>query len=89
MTDNIIANYGEDNVSYDIIIFDLARAFDKALHTLLIDILSTINIPQSSLCWLNSFISERSQYDFARNEISLKQEISSGVIQSTVLGVTV
>ncbi len=29
MADNIIANYVEDNVPYDMITFDLARAFDR------------------------------------------------------------
>ena len=62
-----ITNYVEDNIPYDIITFDLARAFDKEPHALLIDILSTINIHQSSLRWL---ISELSQYVRVRNEIS-------------------
>ena len=73
-------------ILYNIITFDLARAFDKVPRAFLIEILSTINIHQSSLCWLNSFISERSQYVRIRNEISIKQEVTSGVIQDTVFG---
>ena len=86
MADNIIANYVEDNVPYDIVTFDLARVFNKESHALQIDILSTINIHQSSLFWLNNFISERSQYVRVRNEISHKHEVTSGVVQGTVLG---
>ena len=86
MADNIIANYAEDNVPYDIITFDLARTFDKVPYALLIDIFSMINIYQSSLFWLNIFISERSEYVRVRNKISHKQEVISGVIQGTVLG---
>ena len=88
MADCIIANFVEDNVPYGIITFDLARAFNKVPNALLIDILSLINIHQSSLCWLYSFISERSQYVRVRNEISHKQEVTSGVIQGIVLGLS-
>ena len=69
MADNTITNNVEDNAPHDVLTFDLAQAFDKVPHALLIDILYTININQSSLCWLNSFIPERSQYVRVRNEI--------------------
>ena len=80
----IMANDVEDNIPHDMITFNLAWAFDKVLHALLIEILSTINIYQSSLYWLNSFILERSQFIHVRNEISHEQGVTSEVIK--VLG---
>ena len=54
--DNVIADCVNMETPYDVIIFDMTRAFDKIPHAMLIDVLSSIGLHQKALLWIQSFI---------------------------------
>ena len=71
---------------YDVITFDMARAFDKVPHAMLVDVLSSIGLHQKALLWIHSFITGRFQQVRLGDAVSKAQPVTSGVIQWIVIG---
>ena len=59
--DFLIANLVNAHKSHDIITFDFQRTFDKVPHHLLLEALKGQQLPKTSLKWITSFLSERTQ----------------------------
>ena len=72
--------------AFDVINFDFKRAFDKVPHSLLIEFLLQRRIHKSTLTWISSFLSGRRQQIVFEGERSRSMEVTSGVIQGSVLG---
>ena len=76
-----------DNKLYAICIFiDLKKAFDTLNHSILIDKLQTYGIRETSLQWINSYLSNRTQFVQMGDNISTNRDITCGVPQGSVLG---
>lgn len=70
----------------DCIFLDFAKAFDKVSHNLLLLKLSKLNIDNNVLAWIQSFLTQRSQFVTVNNSNSSFVKVASGVPQGTVLG---
>ena len=77
----------KDNSKYsDIIYIDMAKAFDKVSHKLLLHELFNIGIQGDVLKWIKSYLFNRIQSVKIDNNMSKPQKVISGVPQSSVLG---
>ena len=65
---------------------DFAKAFDKVLHQRLLHKLHFYSVRQSTLSWIESFLSKRKQSVLLDGTRSSEADILSGVPQGTVLG---
>ena len=76
------------DINYQVIIlyFDFSKAFDTVSHSLLLEKLSQIGISDPLLKWFRSFLSNRNQVTHINNVSSCAINVSSGVIQGSVLG---
>jgi hypothetical protein len=68
-------------------LIDFSKAFDTVNHYKLLNMLSTYNFSSSSIKFLQSYLSERTQYIECNNNISSDVlNINSGVPQGSILG---
>ena len=81
-----IAKYMNGRSAFDVITFDFKRAFDKVPHSLLIESLSQRHMHKWTLNWISSFLSGRRQQVVFGGVRSRSTEVTSGVIQGSVLG---
>lgn len=86
--DSVIAEYINNNESFDIITFDFKRAFDKVPHIKLINVLTKLKLHKNSFNWISSFLSGRSQTVVLNDAVSRASPVTSGTIQGSVIGVT-
>jgi hypothetical protein len=70
----------------DIINLDWAKAFDTVPHKRLISKLWSYKIRNSSLSWIRSFLTGRTQVVVYRGEVSESVNVTSGVCQGSVIG---
>ena len=70
----------------DAILLDLSKAFDKVPHVRLCHKLSNYGIRGSTLKWIQSFLSGRSQQVVLNGKVSDSCTVLSGVPQGSVLG---
>ena len=68
------------------IFIDLQKAFDTVNHNILLHKLDHYGIRGLPNKWLQSFLSERSQYTNIKDKSSNKLPITHGVPQGSVLG---
>ena len=68
------------------VFFDLRKAFDVVDHELLLKKLSLYKFNPTSLNWIKSYLTFRSQCIVDRNVTSSTQTVKSGVPQGSVLG---
>jgi hypothetical protein len=69
------------------VLLDLSAAFDTIDHDLLITRLERdVGIKGNALCWIKSYVSDRSQSVVISDAISKSQPLSVGVPQGSVLG---
>ncbi|XP_065580121.1 uncharacterized protein LOC136039985 [Artemia franciscana] len=92
-TYNIITKLLDPDIPFDLILLDLAKAFDNVSHRrLLIELLSA-GLNQMTVGWLICFLTKRTQrvrrFGSGGQKIYSKPcDIISGVLQGTVLGPT-
>ena len=65
---------------------DLSKAFDSVSHNLLIQKLSFLGFAGSSLEWIGSYLSGRTQQVKFQNHLSEVREVGAGVPQGSILG---
>jgi len=70
----------------DVILLDLAKAFDTVPHNRLVHKLSTYGINGHLLQWIKSFLMSRSQQVTVNGQLSSTTQVISGVPQGSVLG---
>ena len=70
----------------DIITIDFSRAFDKVPHRALIEKLSAFGICGNSRKWIGDFFRGRTQYVSYMDAQSASADVTSGVIQGSVIG---
>ena len=76
----------DSNASVDVILLDLAKAFDSVNHTLLIKKLLELKMPNYLIKWINTFLSNRRQFVCVNRFKSKVLTVNSGVPQGTLLG---
>ena len=70
-----------------LVLLDLSAAFDTVSHNILLDRLnSVLGIADDALKWINSYLSDRSQYVFISGNCSKSMNLKYGVPQGSVLG---
>ncbi|KAK4472130.1 hypothetical protein MN116_000427 [Schistosoma mekongi] len=69
-----------------VLYFDISKAFDKVLHSILYEKSYSIGIRNSLLSWLKSFLTNRFQITKVNSAQSSPKRVTSGVIQGSVLG---
>ena len=70
------------------VFFDFAKAFDRIPHLRLIDRISAIGVSGSVLRWLDNFLNDRRQRVRVGTTVSELQNVTSGIVQGSVLGPT-
>ena len=80
-----IINALEENVNYDVIYTDFAKAFDKCDHGVLIKKLKAAGISGKIGRWIYNFLTGRKQRVKVNNTLSSESEVKSSVPQETVL----
>ena len=73
-------------LSVDSIYLDFQKAFDTVPHKRLIEKLKSYGIRNKLLCWIHSFLTNRTQHVVVNNQSSSEQKVVSGVPQGSVLG---
>ena len=79
-------NILETGDDVDIIYLDLAKAFDKVDHGILLHKLFTLGIRGKVLKWIEQFLRNRKQMVRVEGSLSQPQWVESGVPQGSVLG---
>ena len=75
-----------NNLDFDSIYLDFAKAFDKVDHEILMKKLQLYGIHPKMINWIRSFLTNRMQGVVVNGQISFLAMIISGVPQGTVLG---
>ncbi len=70
----------------DAVVMDFSKAFDMVPHKSLLVKLRSYGILNTTLCWIESFLSDRTQCVVVDGEISEPAPVTSGVPQGSVLG---
>ena len=76
----------ENHENADIIYLDLAKAFDKVNHKILLSKLKHLKVSGKALTWIENFLSNRTQQVVVDGIKSKPAHVQSGVPQGTVLG---
>ena len=71
---------------YDVIMIDFRKAFDVVPHNKLITKLHKLGVCKQTLQWLIAFLSDRRQCVCLNSACSTSSYVTSGIIQSSVLG---
>ena len=69
----------------DVILLDFAKAFNKVPHHHLLHKLDFYSVGESTLCWIESFLSQRKQSVLLEGTRSTEADVLSGVLHGTVL----
>ena len=81
-----ICNAVGEEVNFDTVYLDFAKAFDKANYGIAPHRMKEVGIDGRLGIWLYSFLTDRAQEIIANNEISEKVGVKSGVPQGSILG---
>ncbi|KAI8519197.1 hypothetical protein Bbelb_024540 [Branchiostoma belcheri] len=76
----------ESGKQTDLLIMDFAKAFDRVNHSLLVHKLHRYGVGDSTLAWINNFLSDRRQAVVVDGHHSSFVRVLTGVPQGSVLG---
>ena len=78
--------YALDNhLQVDLILLDFVKAFDRVPHKRFMQKLSSYGIDSCTYQWIETWLTQRTQYVVMDGECSLPASVLSGVPQGTVL----
>ncbi|MEL7308662.1 MAG: reverse transcriptase family protein, partial [Pseudomonadota bacterium] len=83
---NVLSSALDSGMCIDAAYFDFSKAFDSVRHDHLIQKLANIGIAGNLLSWIMNYLSDRSQVVKINSIISSEKQVTSGVIQGSVLG---
>ena len=69
-----------------VISLDLSKAFDSINHNLLLSKLADLEMSESTIKWVKSYLSNRKQITKFQHFTSEEEEITSGIPQGSILG---
>jgi hypothetical protein len=84
--DTVISQHLNNKHACDVIALDFSRAFDKVSHSILSTKLSALGVCGKLHTWLVNFLTGRTQYVSYRGAVSSAAQVTSGVVQGSVLG---
>ena len=84
--DTIIANHLNERKACDVFMLDFERAFDQVSHDILISKLQSLSFSVTLRSWLLDFLSNRTQFVSYASAVSAPVNVTSGVIQGSVMG---
>ncbi|CAB3984748.1 Hypothetical predicted protein [Paramuricea clavata] len=84
-TDDILKHMDNKQVT-GVVYLDLKKAFDTVNHQVQMKKLKRIGVQGQTLCWFQSFLSNRSQQTIIANSLSESLKITVGVPQGSILG---
>lgn len=76
----------EEKSQFDVVYTDFSKAFDSVNHSILLRKLSLIGLDQKFLNWIDSYLSNRTQYVLLNGYRSKMIDVHSGVPQGSHLG---
>ena len=76
----------DNKTQTDAILLDFAKAFDKVPHKRLLSKLTSYGITGNTHNWITSFLSNRKQRVLVNGALSDTTDVTSGVLQGSVLG---
>jgi hypothetical protein len=75
-----------DKLPIDVLYIDFSKAFDTVSHSILAAKLKSFNFCESTVNWLSSFLSDRTQAVKCNHSMSQSISVTSGVPQGSVIG---
>ena len=81
-----ITKWCDMGIPVDEVFLDFSKAFDKVPHQRLLYKLHKLGINENVLCWIESFLCNRTQRVRIRSSLSKQMPVDSGVPQGSVLG---
>lgn len=81
-----IAQWMDQGLQVELLLFDLQRAFDKVKHSHLFSKMKRMGISPNFINWFRSFLGGRKQFVRINSGISDYEDVTSGVPQGTVSG---
>ncbi|RWR98458.1 ORF2-like protein, partial [Dinothrombium tinctorium] len=85
---NYIFHTIEKKSTVDVIYLDIEKAFDRVVHSILIEKMIIIKLLKYIIAWVKNFLSNREFSVRINDKLSNKIKITSGVPQGSVLGPT-
>ena len=82
----LLSRTDASNSAVRLFLLDFSKSFDRLDHNILVNKLQKMNVPQTILNWVRSFISDRRQRVKLTNCESDWQTLIGGVPQGSVLG---
>ena len=83
---HILSETDKPGKAVRVFLLDFAKAFDLIDHTILLQKLTHINVPQMSTNWIRSFLADRKQRVRINECVSDWRTVNDGIPQGTVLG---
>ena len=83
---NEISTALDHGLCVDCVYFDFSKAFDSVRHDYLIQKLLNIGISGKLLNWIRNYLQNRTQIVNINGAVSTERQVTSGVIQGSVLG---
>ncbi|RWS03723.1 hypothetical protein B4U79_03938, partial [Dinothrombium tinctorium] len=83
---NYIFHTIEKKSTVDVIYLDIEKAFDRVVHSILIEKMIIIKLPNYIIAWVKNFLSNREFAVRINDKLSNRIKITSGVPQGSVLG---
>ena len=82
----VFTDYYEEQIPFDCIYLDFAKAFDRVPHQRLLTKIHNVGIRGKMFNWIKNFLIEREQRVVINNKFSNWTNVISGIPQGSVLG---